>query len=133
MMLGVVVATVAMAQMPAARPDDVRGLDEIIPAFYDVISGPAGQPRQWRRDSSLYIPGVRFVAMSVRDGRPAADVGDHAAGVGRGGGGGVWPVRPGAFLRARDPSRRAPLREPRTRLQPPRVSTDRTRPGAGPR
>lgn len=63
---------------PPARPEDVATVDGILRAFYDVISGPAGQPRQWRRDSSLYIPGVRFVAMSVRDGRPAADVMDHA-------------------------------------------------------
>lgn len=78
MMFGVVLATVAMAQTPAARPDDVRGLDEIIHAFYDVISGPAGAPRQWQRDSTLYIPGVRFVAMTARRGRPVAVVTDHA-------------------------------------------------------
>jgi len=64
------------AQTPA-RPEDVATLDGIIRAFYDVISGPAGQPRQWGRDSSLYIPGVRFVAMSLRDGRPVANITDH--------------------------------------------------------
>jgi hypothetical protein len=46
----------------AARPEDVTSIDAIIAAFYDVISGPAGQPRQWSRDRSLYIPGVRFVS-----------------------------------------------------------------------
>ena len=45
-----------------ARPADVASIDAIIGAFYDVISGPAGQPRQWSRDRSLYIPGVRFVS-----------------------------------------------------------------------
>jgi hypothetical protein len=65
------------AQMPAPRPQDVGSIDSIISAFYDVISGPAGTPRQWRRDSSLYVPGVRFVSMSLRQGRPHAQVSDH--------------------------------------------------------
>jgi hypothetical protein len=54
----------------AAKPEDVGSLDGIIKAFYDVISGPAGQPRQWSRDRSLYIPEVRFVSVNVgRDGK----------------------------------------------------------------
>lgn len=73
----------AAAQMPAPRPEDVATIDGIIHAFYDVISGPAGQPRQWRRDSTLYIPHVQFVAMEVREGRPIAAVMDHAAFVAR--------------------------------------------------
>ena len=77
-----VVATLAaqplVAQMPTPRAEDVATVDGIINAFYDVISGPAGAPRQWQRDSSLYIPGVRFVSMSVRQGRPVAQVSDHA-------------------------------------------------------
>ena len=68
----------ASAQMPTPRAEDVATVDGIIRAFYDVISGPAGAPRQWSRDSSLYIPGVQFVAMSVRNGQPAANVTDHA-------------------------------------------------------
>ena len=52
---------VPVATVPA-RPEDVASIDAIIAAFYDVISGPAGQPRQWSRDRSLYIPGVRFVS-----------------------------------------------------------------------
>lgn len=67
----------APAQSVAARPDDVGTIDGIIKAFYDVISGPAGQPRQWQRDSTLYIPRVQFVAMSVENGKPVADVMDH--------------------------------------------------------
>jgi len=81
--LGMAQAPPAPPPPPPARAEDVSTVDGIVRAFYEVISGPAGQPRQWRRDSSLYIPGVRFVAMSVRDGRPAADVMDHAAFVGR--------------------------------------------------
>ena len=67
----------AGAQSLAARPEDVGTLDGIINAFYDVISGPAGQPRQWQRDSTLYIPRVQFVAMSVENGKPMAAVMDH--------------------------------------------------------
>lgn len=47
-------------------------------AFYDVISGPAGQPRQWARDRSLYIPDVRFVSVDKgRDGRVHAEPISH--------------------------------------------------------
>ncbi len=45
----------------AADPADVGTIDGVIAAFYEVISGPAGEPRQWGRDRSLYIPDVRFV------------------------------------------------------------------------
>jgi hypothetical protein len=62
----------------AASPADVSTLDGIIKAFYDVISGPAGQPRQWSRDRTLYIPDVRFVAMSVdKAGHPVAHIATH--------------------------------------------------------
>jgi hypothetical protein len=62
----------------AARPDDVATLDGIMKTFYDVISGPAGEPRQWSRDRTLYMPGVRFVAMSVNEkGRPVARIAGH--------------------------------------------------------
>jgi hypothetical protein len=61
----------------APRSADVATLDGIMKAFYEVISGPAGQPRQWSRDRTLYIPGVRFVATTVRDGKVYAPVMDH--------------------------------------------------------
>jgi hypothetical protein len=67
------------AQMPEPAHADVASIDAIITAFYDVISGPAGQPRQWRRDSTLYIPEVRFVSMSKQGQRIVANVMDHAA------------------------------------------------------
>ncbi|HJS44128.1 MAG TPA: hypothetical protein VJ755_11695 [Gemmatimonadales bacterium] len=77
--LGILFASSAAAQTPAPRPEDVTTLDGIIRAFYEVVSGPAGQPRQWRRDSTLYIPRVQFVAMSLENGKPVAAVMDHAA------------------------------------------------------
>jgi hypothetical protein len=61
----------------APRPEDVSTLDGIIKAFYETISGPAGQPRQWGRDRTLYIPGVRFVVIDARDGKVSAEVMDH--------------------------------------------------------
>jgi hypothetical protein len=69
----------AHVEVPAIAPRsaDVATLDGIMKAFYEVISGPAGQPRQWSRDRTLYIPGVRFVATTVRDGKVYAPVMDH--------------------------------------------------------
>ncbi len=45
----------------SANPGDVATLDGIIGAFYEVVSGPAGQSRDWARDSTLYTAGVRFM------------------------------------------------------------------------
>ena len=60
------------------RPADVATLDGLVEAYYDVISGPAGQPRQWSRDRTLYIPEIRFVAMSMgKDGKPVAHKMSH--------------------------------------------------------
>lgn len=62
----------------APRPQDVATMDGIIKAFYDVVSGPAGQPRQWSRDSTLYVPGVLFISTDVgRDGKPYHDIMSH--------------------------------------------------------
>lgn len=35
---------------------DVETIDGIINAYYEVISGPGGQPRDWERDKSLHHP-----------------------------------------------------------------------------
>jgi hypothetical protein len=48
----------------------VATIDGIMRAFYDVISGPPGQPRQWGRDRTLYVPDIRFHVPGRRDGRP---------------------------------------------------------------
>src|SRR5438045_1987939 len=61
----------------APRPADVAMVDGVVKAYYDVITGPAGQPRQWSRDRSLYIPDLRFVATGVAKGRPYARVMTH--------------------------------------------------------
>jgi hypothetical protein len=73
---GAAQGAVTVAPLPA-RPADVATIDGIIQAFYDVISGPAGQPREWARDRTLYIPGVKFVAMSTNQNAPVAHVMSH--------------------------------------------------------
>jgi hypothetical protein len=64
----------AQAQLPPPDPADVGTIEAIVNAYYDVINGPPGTPRQWRRDSTLYMPAATFVAMSMRDGKPVAKV-----------------------------------------------------------
>ena len=52
----------------AARPADVATPDAIITALYDVISGPAGQARDWDRMRSLFAPSGRMVPVVPRQG-----------------------------------------------------------------
>ena len=56
-------AAVRVAQ-PQARPADVESPDAIIAALYDVISGPAGQRRDWDRFRSLFAVGARLIPTS---------------------------------------------------------------------
>ncbi len=51
----------AAPPVPAARPEDVGSVDAIIGALYHVISGPAGQKRDWDRFRSLFAPGARLM------------------------------------------------------------------------
>lgn len=61
-----------------AQARDVSTLDGIVSAYYDVISGPPGQPRQWSRDRTLYWPGLRFFSAGVKqDGTPNVHVLTH--------------------------------------------------------
>lgn len=71
--------TPARIEIPTIPVDskDVASIDSIMKAFYEAISGPAGQPRQWGRDKTLYIPGVQFVSMSEQGGKIAMRVRDH--------------------------------------------------------
>jgi hypothetical protein len=52
--------------VPVANAADVATLDGIMHAVYDVISGPAGQKRDWNRMRSLFIPGARLIPTSER-------------------------------------------------------------------
>jgi hypothetical protein len=49
------------ASAPEARKEDVASMDAILAALYDVISGPAGQARDWNRFRSLFAPGARLI------------------------------------------------------------------------
>ncbi len=49
---------------PEARPSDVASVESIVAAVYDVISGPAGQKRDWDRMRSLFAPGARLIPTS---------------------------------------------------------------------
>jgi hypothetical protein len=57
-----------MSNAPPAAAADVRSMDAIMHAYYDVISGPAGN-RDWNRFYSLFVPGGRLIQTS----RPAPD------------------------------------------------------------
>jgi hypothetical protein len=69
--LGILLATstVVHAQARAASPADVGTIGDIMRVSYEVISGPAGAPRQWDRDRTLYMPGATFVSTSKRNGK----------------------------------------------------------------
>jgi hypothetical protein len=71
---------------PAANPADVSSLDAIIAALYDVISGPAGQQRNWDRMRSLFIPGARLIPSTpAPDGKVTPRVLDVEGYIGRAG------------------------------------------------
>jgi hypothetical protein len=57
-----------------ARPADVASIDAIIAAAYDVISGPAGQKRDWDRERSLFIPGARLIPTATVPGKNDVDL-----------------------------------------------------------
>ena len=71
------------SKVPAAKPDDVKSIDAILSAVYDVISGPAGD-RNWDRFRSLFIPGGRLTsAQKSKDGSNfIVDVEGYANGAG---------------------------------------------------
>ena len=50
-------------------PEDVASEDAILKAVYDVISGPAGEKRDWDRMRSLFVPCLLYTSPSPRDKR----------------------------------------------------------------
>jgi hypothetical protein len=55
----------------SAYSSDVTTLDTIIHAMYEVISGPAAEPRDWKRFRNLYLPGARLIPVISIPGEPA--------------------------------------------------------------
>ena len=66
--------------MPASPPGpDNTSIDAIITALYDVISGPAGQARDWDRFMALFHPNARLIPTGRRqDGSNGSNVIDPA-------------------------------------------------------
>ncbi len=59
----------APATAPASRPadpKDVATTEAVVAALYDVISGGAGQKRDWDRMRSLFAPGARLIPTGRR-------------------------------------------------------------------
>jgi hypothetical protein len=47
--------------MTQALASDVSTLDGIMHALYEVLSGPAGHPRDWGRYRTLFVDGARLI------------------------------------------------------------------------
>jgi hypothetical protein len=64
-------------EWPKAKAADVNSVDGLMAAIYDVISGPAGNARDWDRFRSLFLPdgrlGVIRHAQPAGDGKPAQE------------------------------------------------------------
>jgi phosphohistidine phosphatase SixA len=57
---------------PGADPADVETVEALVAALYDVISGPAGEPRDWDRLRGLFLPTARMIPVQrTPDGRVA--------------------------------------------------------------
>jgi len=71
------------SRVPPAKPDDVKSLDSILIAIYDVISGPTGD-RDWNRFRSLFVPEARLTSATRKDGGPVRllDVEGYVRGAG---------------------------------------------------
>jgi hypothetical protein len=46
---------------PSLRAADTDSIDSVIKAVYEVISGPAGTPRDWVRFKALFADGARLI------------------------------------------------------------------------
>jgi hypothetical protein len=57
-----------------AHSGDVASLDAILDAFYDAVSGSAGQERDWNRVRRLFIPHARIVPSRPRQSGEGAEV-----------------------------------------------------------
>ena len=58
-------ATAITDSIPA-DPKDVSSPEAIVAAVYDVISGPAGQKRNWDRMRTLFVPDARMIPTGKR-------------------------------------------------------------------
>jgi hypothetical protein len=72
-------AVLVLAHSPASaqnpRPEDVSSIDAIMRAYYEVVSGPAGEAADAERDRTLHHPEA-WVAIAGKDasGKPVVSV-----------------------------------------------------------
>ena len=59
---------------PEAAPGDVESPEAIVAAAYDVISGPAGEERDWDRFRSLMLPEGRLIETGRSEGEATYSV-----------------------------------------------------------
>ena len=62
-MIALLLAAAAAPQVPAS---DLAGIDAAIRGVYDVISGPAGQKRDFDRMRTLFAPGATLKAIGPK-------------------------------------------------------------------
>ena len=53
----------------ARTSSETQSIDALINATYEVISGPAGKPRDWERERTLFWPGARLIPTATVPGR----------------------------------------------------------------
>lgn len=53
--------------MTTVDPGDVASPEAVVEALYEVISGPADEPRDWDRFRALFLPGARVMAFTTLD------------------------------------------------------------------
>lgn len=64
----------APAEVRGGAGDDVSTLDGIIKAYYEVVSGPAGEVPDYKRDASLHHPDALISVASFSEGKPRLSI-----------------------------------------------------------
>lgn len=57
-----------MAQSQPANPSSYETIEAVLRTLYAVISGPAGQPRDWDRYRSLFLPEAHSILAITKPG-----------------------------------------------------------------
>ena len=62
------------SNIPEASPSDVASINAIVTATYEVISGPAGEKRDWDRERSLFVSRALLIPTAVEAGKNDVDL-----------------------------------------------------------
>src|SRR5215510_11652043 len=73
-MRSIAVLALAALTAPPAHPADTDSIEGTVKAVYEVISGPAGKPRDWARFRALFAEGARLIPMRNTPEGPAPAV-----------------------------------------------------------